>query len=139
MQQIIATPTVPETTQDVLRWIPSKNGRSILPLANQILQRVWKMKTLPPIIKTFTWRMIRRALATTERASRYSTHIDPYCATYGQIEDDAHLFFHCQLPRAVWFSFTPPLRTDLLPQDNDGVSYKILLQMLCPMIPYQKC
>lgn len=44
------------------------------------------------------------------------------------MEDDAHLFFHCNLPRAVWFSFSPSIRTDTLPQENDGV--QLILQSL---------
>jgi hypothetical protein len=81
--------------------LSQQGARSIHPQANQILQRVWKSKELPPIIKTFAWRLIRRAFATVERVARYSTHIDKHCATCGVVEDDSHLFFHCQLPRAV--------------------------------------
>jgi hypothetical protein len=40
------------------------------------LCRAWRSKSIPPLIKTFTWRLIRRALATAERASRYSSHIN---------------------------------------------------------------
>lgn len=125
--------------QDILRWIPSKNGqcstkniyrhlssqsviqlpdqgsRSIQPQANQILQRAWKRKELIPLIKTFSWRLIRRALATAESTAKYSTNIDKHCACRA-MEDDAHLFFHCHLPRAVYFSSNSPLRTDNLPQ-----------------------
>jgi hypothetical protein len=50
---------------------------------------MWKIKELSPLIKAFTWRLIRRALATGERAARYSTHIGKHCATCGAIEDDA--------------------------------------------------
>jgi hypothetical protein len=59
------------------------------------------------------------ALATADRAARYSTHIDKHYAAYGAVEDDAYLFFQWQLLRAVWFSMDPPLRTDNLPQEND--------------------
>ena len=44
------------------------------------------------------------------------------------MEDDAHLFFHCHLCRAVWFSTNPLLRTDDLPQESDGV--QLTLQAL---------
>jgi hypothetical protein len=81
---------------------------------------MWKLKTLPPFIKTFTWRLIRRALATSYRAVRFSHHIDEHCSYYGIIETDAHLFFHCDFARVVWFSATL-LRTDTLPLDDDGV------------------
>ena len=101
--------------------LPQQGSRSINHYANLILQRAWKSKDLPPLIKAFTWRLIRRALATAERASRYSIHIDKHCAVCGAVEDDTHLFFHCHLPWAVWFSTSPPLRTNNLPQDHDGV------------------
>ena len=150
VQAITSVQSVPNDQQDILRWKPSKNGicttkeiykhlsaqnsiqlpqqgsRSILPQANHILTRAWKSRDLPPIIKAFTWRLICRALATAERAARYSTHIDNHCSACGAVKDDAHLFFHCDLPRAVWFSFTPSIRTDNLPHENDGV--QLILQ-----------
>jgi hypothetical protein len=152
VQQITAVPTVPEQRLDVLRWklaktgicttkniyrhlaaqnhiqLPMQGSRSILPQVNQILHKVWKSKTLPLIIKTFSLRLIRRALATAQRASTYSTHIDPSCASYGQNETDAHLFFYCNVPRAVWFSFNPSLRTDSLPHEDDGI--QLILQTI---------
>ena len=117
------------TTKNIYRHLSSQNliqlpqqgSRSILPQANQILQSAWKSRNLPPLMKTFTWRLIRRALATAERAARYCTHIDKHYATCGAVEDDAHLFFHCNLPRVVWFSFNPSMRTDNLPNESDGV------------------
>jgi hypothetical protein len=109
----------------------SSGSRSILPQTNQILQRAWKSKDLPPLIKTFTWRLIRRALATAERATRYSVHIDPHCSVCGQLEDDAHLFFHCQLPRAVWFSSAPSFRTDdLYPMSKMAFNFHFKLSYL---------
>jgi hypothetical protein len=44
------------------------------------------------------------------------------------VEEDTHLFFHCHLPRAVWFSADPPLRTDNLPHEDDGV--QLILQAI---------
>jgi hypothetical protein len=65
--------------------------------------------------------LIRRALATAEHASRYSNHIDHHCAYCGAVETDFHLFFQCSLARAVRFSASPPLRTDTLPPEDDGI------------------
>lgn len=154
VQQITSLPVVPTDDNDTLRWIPSRDGkcttkavyrhlirqetiqlpaqgpRSITNHANYILQRAWKSKDLPPLIKTFTWRLIRRALSTGARAGRYSVHIDEHCSTCQATEDNAHLFFHCQLPRAVWFSFDPPLRTDNLPHELDGI--QLILQFVLP-------
>ena len=59
--------------------------------ANKILQRVWKSKSLPPLLKTFAWRLIK--VATSEREGRYSVHIDKHCSYCGAIETDQHLFF----------------------------------------------
>lgn len=144
MQAISSTQTIPSDQEDVLRWIPAKKGQctskevyKILSQANTIhlpdqgsrsintqsantLNRVWKSKSLPPLIKTFTWRLIRNELATTERASRYSA-IPPHCTACGQVETDAHLFFHCQLPKPVWLSFTPSIRTETIPAEHDGI------------------
>jgi hypothetical protein len=155
VQAITAVPTVPSDQNDILRWIPSRDGRcstenidrhlrrqaqiqlpqlgsrSNTQHANFLLQKAWKSKDLPPLIKTFTWRLIRRALATGERASRYSVHIDEHCSVCGAVENDAHLFFHCHLPRAVWFSTNPPLRADNLPQEQDGV--QLILQVVLPI------
>jgi hypothetical protein len=61
-------------------------GRSITPDDNLILQKVWKSKTIPPFLKTLAWRLIRRALATGERATRFSSHIDQQCSYCGAIE-----------------------------------------------------
>jgi len=82
-----------------------------------------KLNDIPPLIKTFTWRLIRRALATGQRAGRYSQNIDKLCTACGKVENDSHLFFHCDFARAVWFSADPPLQTDVLPQEEDGVQH----------------
>ena len=89
--------------------------------ANLILQNVWKSKVIPPLLKTFAWRLIRRALATGERAGGYSTNIDKHCSYCGQIENDVHLFFKCHLPSQVWAASTPPLPTHSISEQEDGV------------------
>jgi hypothetical protein len=62
-----------------------------------ILQKVWKVKSIPPFLKTFAWRLIRRALTAAERDGRYSTHLDQHCIHCGAIENDAYLLFLCDL------------------------------------------
>lgn len=78
MQTITSVQTIPNDQSDILRWKPARNGicttkdiykhlsaqntiqlsrqgsRSILPQANEILQRAWNSKDLPPIIKAFS-------------------------------------------------------------------------------------
>ena len=131
--------------EDILRWTPATNGqctskaiyshlsglnqhplpsqgsRSITQDANSILQKVWKAKTIPPFLKTFTWRLIRRALATAERAGRYSSYIDQHCSSCGAIENDVHLFFTCDLPKQVWATSGTPCLPYMITPDEDGV------------------
>jgi hypothetical protein len=88
-------PVINSTQPDILRWppapsgkcttteaysylahlqqhtLPSQGARSISSQANQILQKVWKAKSIPPFLKTFVWRLIRRALATADRAGGF--------------------------------------------------------------------
>jgi hypothetical protein len=143
---------VDSASHDTLRWIPAKRGdcttknihmslssqaqvqlptigsMSILPQANRILYRMWKSRSLAPLIKAFTWCLVRRALATGHRAARSSQHIDDHCTHCNIIETDAHLFFYCNFARAIWFSATPPIRSDDLPQEDDRV--QVILSML---------
>ncbi|WVZ73617.1 hypothetical protein U9M48_021903 [Paspalum notatum var. saurae] len=84
-------------------------------LSNQalsLLHRSWKDPNLQPKLKTFLWKLLRYALATAERVSRFSQHKEDRCVACNQVEDDLHLFFNCSLPRATWFSTTPSVRTD---------------------------
>lgn len=153
MQAIASVQAIPNDRHDILRWKHSRNGicttkdiykqlsaqnttqlpqqapKAFSPKLTTFCSKR-KSKDLPPIIKAFTWRLIHQALATAERAAWYSTHIDNHCSACGAVEDDAHLFFRCNLPQAVWFSFTPSVRTDDLPHENDGVQ-----QILHNLIP----
>lgn len=146
---ICRTLTVPSDSSDVIKWKPSAKGvclareaftlvnsqmqvqhpnqgsRSIDNQAMDILRRMWAHKLLPPNIKAFVWRLIRRAIAAGARAGNLSNKISKYCATRNLLENNSHLFFHCNFSRAVWFSFETPLRTSLLPFKQDGIQ-KIL-------------
>jgi len=158
VQIIEETTVVLSDHEDILRWTPAIDGRCttkatykylatqvshILPTqgprsinsdANSILHKVWKSKTIPPLLKTFAWRLIRRALATGERVGRYSSHIDQHCSYCGNIENDIHLFFHCDLSKQVWSTATPPMSTNIIVADEDGVQHLTTLQTL----PYAK-
>jgi hypothetical protein len=142
---ITAIPVVASTNEDVLRWAPATNGkctskaiyshlqqqqqhalptscsRSISPQADNILQKIWKGKTNPPLLKTFAWRLIHLALATAKRARRFTSHIDKHCTYCGAIENDAYLFFLCALPQQVWASSNTPVSPHLINPDLDGV------------------
>jgi hypothetical protein len=80
---------VPSTEPDILRWTPATNGkctskathtylqqnhslpstgsRAISPHTHTILNKIWKVKTIPPLLKTFAWRLFRHALPTADR------------------------------------------------------------------------
>jgi hypothetical protein len=96
--------------------------RSITQENMNILKRVWKCKNISPVIKTFIWRLIRRAIATGEHANAL-TDIEKDCALCGFPENDVHLFFHYEFARAVWFSAKTPLLSSALPQEQDGVQH----------------
>lgn len=76
-------------------------------------------------MKTFAWRLLRQALATGERAEKYSTKIDQNCKLCNTIETDAHLFFECPFAKAVWFAGDNPIRTDNLPTGDQGVQAQL--------------
>jgi hypothetical protein len=160
MQEIEATRVVPSYQHDILRWtpfikaqcttkaaynrlvisshhhLPSQGSRSIIHEANSIIQKVWKGKSIPPFLKTFAWRLNRRAVATVERVSRYSSHIDKHCTYCGNIENDVHLFFLCDLSRQVWATSNPPLHTHNLILDEDGI--QLVLPTLITYIPTEE-
>jgi hypothetical protein len=145
VQAITSITLIPADQQDIITWqphtkgictskaaysflmsqtqvqLPQQGSRSISQQAMSILNRTWKIRSIPPNIKTFAWRLIRRALATGERAARYSDKIDKNCSLCGSLENDSHLFFHCTLPRAVWFSSAQPFCTTALPNELDGI------------------
>jgi hypothetical protein len=122
---IANTPVVPSDANDKLRWIPAKKGsctskeafrflnsdlqddtmhqgaRGISTQALSILTRVWKHKIISPCTKTFIWRLIRRALATGQRAGNLSSKIQKECLICNMTKNDSHLFFHCSFARAV--------------------------------------
>jgi len=105
--------------------INNQGSRALPQPILHILNIIWRNNLLQPRLKTFTWRLLRQALATGQRAGRFSQHIDEKCACCGNLETDNHLFFSCHFARAVWFAGTPSIRTDLLPQGPQGVQQEV--------------
>jgi hypothetical protein len=101
---------------DILWWKPSKSGKCTSkeaykhlsaptnnnsnhfgsrfphPSAQSLLTKIWKHKTLQPRFKAFAWHLMPQAIATGQRAGRFSNHIDQNCTRCGQLETNAHLF-----------------------------------------------
>jgi hypothetical protein len=95
VQIINNTPIVQSANDVILRWKPATNGqctskstykflqlqqthshpstgtRAISPQTDIIVQKIWKAKTIPPLLKTFAWHLFRQALATAERVCRF--------------------------------------------------------------------
>lgn len=99
----------------------TQGSRGITDQAMAIMERAWKHKLLSPNLKTFVWRIIRRAITMGARAGNLSARINKNCDRCNTLENDAHLFVHCQFARAVWFSSKPPLCTSVLPFEQDGI------------------
>jgi hypothetical protein len=64
-------------------------------------------------------------MSRTERAGRFSTHIDKYCTTCGAIENDSHLFFLCDLTQQVCATSNTLISPHLINPDLDGVQHII--------------
>jgi hypothetical protein len=78
---------------------------------------------MPPLLKTFAWRLFRNAIPTADRVSRFATHIDKHCTTCGVIENDSQLFFLCQLSHQVWDHSAVPLFLHLTDPTQDGIQH----------------
>jgi hypothetical protein len=97
----------------------------------QILKQVWKSKSMIPRVKTFLWRILRSAIPSGDRASRFSTHIEKHCSCCGLPETDFHLFFLCPFAKAAWFIspwflkseffLCPPIVVEILRQQLDYI------------------
>ena len=98
----------------------------VSPQTTQILKIIWKNKKITPRVKTFGWRLLRKAIPTGARAGKYSKHISKLCCSYGSEENDNHLFFVCPFARAAWFSSPWYIKSDQLLQPNSSLSLKPL-------------
>jgi hypothetical protein len=58
---------------------------------------------MAPRVETFAWRLLRKALPTGKRASKFSKRIKPECSRCGSVEDDMHLLFLCPFSKAAWY------------------------------------
>jgi hypothetical protein len=157
---IISTHILPSNEDDILCWKLTPNGKCnskstyktclqalqndglpkpapIDDITLKILKQIWKCKSMIPRVKTFIWRLLRRAIPTGDRASRYSSHIDRLCCRCGIPEDDRHLFFTCSFARAAWFHKPWFLRADALVQNVDSIS-QIITNMLALNHPFSR-
>ncbi|XP_044415512.1 uncharacterized protein [Triticum aestivum] len=101
-----------------------------------LLKLIWKQKQMLPRVKTFAWRLFRKALPTGLRAGHFSTHISQACCRCGKQEDEFHLFFLCDFARAAWFSSPWFIRSDVLVQGHTNLhsSISTFLRMSHPHV-----
>jgi hypothetical protein len=89
-----------------LQVLQESGAPSPAPVCNQvkiILKQVCKAKEMIPRVKTFIWRILRRAIPTGDQASRYSKHIEKCCFRCGLSEIEFQLFSLCPFAKAAWF------------------------------------
>jgi hypothetical protein len=90
-----------------------------------LLNQVWQEKHMVPRVQTFAWRLLRRALPTGKRASKFSKHIDEECPRCGSAEDEMHMLFLRPFSKAAWFSSPWFIRTEAIAAHNQSVSQMI--------------
>jgi hypothetical protein len=97
--------------------LPARQRPKIVPpQVVNLLNQVWREKSMVPRVQTFAWRLLRRALPTGKRASKFSKHISENCARCGSLEDEMHMLFLCPFTKAAWFSSPWHIRTEMIAQ-----------------------
>lgn len=71
------------------------------PEANRWYKNVWNIKVAPKV-KTFAWKVLKRALPVGERLVDRHIEVDPRCKRCGASESIIHLLFHCPFAQQVW-------------------------------------
>lgn len=140
-EAILQTPIVNASGQDVLVWkltptgeytskraykhcfnnltLPaSQRPKIVPPQVVYLLNQIWREKSMVPRVQTFAWRLLRRALPTGKRVSKFSKHISENCARCGSLEDKTHMFFLCPFSKTAWFSSPWYIRSEMLAMHN---------------------
>jgi hypothetical protein len=91
---------------------------------------------MAPRVQTFAWRLLRGALPTGKRASKFSKHITKKCARCGSLEDEMHMLFLCPFSKAAWFSSPWYIKTEVIAENNHSIPQmlNILLNSAHPEI-----
>ena len=84
--------------QQVTTPIPSHGARRITSHTRDLFKRIWRHKTIPPRIKTFSRRLLRQALATGSMPGRFTKHINQNCQLCGKMDFTRAFFGLVQIP-----------------------------------------
>lgn len=106
---------------DNLALPANQRPKAVPPQIVHLLNQVWREKIMAPRVQTFSWRLLRRALTTGKRASKFSKHIDEEYARCGSIEDEMHMLFLCPFSKAAWFSSPWFIRTEVFAATHPSV------------------
>lgn len=74
-----------------------------------------------PRVKTFAWRLLRKALPTGMRAGKYSDHIKKNCIRC-ENQDDMHLFFTCSFAKAAWILHPWFINAEILANNYSSIA-----------------
>ena len=78
-------------------------------------QKLWRLKALERT-KILSWRIGQNAFPTKENIVLRIGEGDPNCVLRGEnIENCCHLFFKCNVAKALWFASYDGLRSDSIP------------------------
>jgi hypothetical protein len=92
----------------------NQQPKVVSPQIISLLNHVWQDTSMAPRVQTFAWRLLRKALSTGKRASRFSKHIQPECSRCGCVEDEMHLLFLCPFSKAAWYCHPWYIRIETL-------------------------
>jgi hypothetical protein len=102
--------------------LPPRQRPKIVPMqVISLLNQVWRNNQMAPRIQTFAWRLLRKALPTGKRASRYSKHISEHCSRCGNLEDEMHMLFLCPFSKAAWYCYPWFIKTELLAEHHHTI------------------
>ena len=88
-----------------------------------LLNQVWKDKLMAPRVQNFAWRLLRRALPTCKRASKFYIHINKECCRCGMVEDETHMLFLCPMAKAPWFYAPWFIRTKVMAGNRQSIPH----------------
>jgi hypothetical protein len=76
---------------------------------------------MAPRVQTFAWRLLRKAIPTGKRASKFSKHITENCSRCGSAEDEMHMLFLCPFSKAAWFCSPWFIKTEFLASNHHSI------------------
>ena len=92
-------------------------------------QKIWKIKAHDRI-KMLLWRIGSNALPTKNNLALRIGTSDPSCVLCGSEPESAiHLFFHCQVARAIWFGCSWGIRMDKMNIASNEDILKVVLNL----------